>query len=212
MTVSGSASRSSSRRIPGRLPGQSKCAGRPSITAARWSTIALAPGSLPNRCFVEISQTDAALTKIESISSPIASRARQLSFSSPANHQRKACVSSRSRVTSFPFRQFGVGHWLEKFRPDAHSALQCAELALGCRSMDGRETCDWRSAPSDDDLFTGLNSGEKLRKMGLRSVYGDGGHRALPDLVQTLANHVVRVHRPCEQSAKHGCVDPCRSP
>jgi len=139
----------------------------------------LAPGSLPNRCFVEISQIEAALTKTGSNSSFMASPARTLSFSSPANHQRKACVSRRSRVTSFPFRQLGVRHRLEKLRPDAHKTFERAELTLGRRRIDGRETCDWSSAPSDDDFFSGLDSREKLGKIGLRRTDGDDGHQML---------------------------------
>src|ERR1700734_4289038 len=151
----------------------------PSITPARSLTIGLAPGSLPNRCLVEISQIDAALTKKGSNSSFMASRARALSFSSPANHQRKACVSRRSRVTLLPFGQLGLGHGLEELRPDAHKTFERAELALGRRRIDGREACDWSSAPSDDDFFSGLNSREKLGKIGLRCMDGDDGHQML---------------------------------
>src|ERR1700722_1299224 len=179
----------------------------PSITPARSLTIGLAPGSLPNRCLVEISQIDAALTKTGSNSSFMASRARALSFSSPANHQRKACVSSRRRVTSLPLCQLGVGHWLEKLRSYSQHALECAELTLGRRRIDGRETRDWSSAPRDNDFFSGLNSREKLGKIGLRSMYGHSRHLALPTLVHTLAKGAARVHRACEQSGKHGCVN-----
>jgi hypothetical protein len=72
------------------------------------------PGSLPNRCFVVISQMEAAPTKIGSTSSSKASRALTLSLSSPASHQRKACVSGRSRATLLPIRQLGARQWLEK--------------------------------------------------------------------------------------------------
>src|ERR1700733_1505320 len=128
---------------------------------------------------VEISQIEAALTKTGSNSSFMASRARTLSFSSPANHQRKASVSRRSRVTLLPFGQLGLGHGLEELRPDAHKTFERAELALGRRRIDGREACDWSSAPSDDDFFSGLNSREKLGKIGLRCMDGDDGHQML---------------------------------
>jgi hypothetical protein len=142
-----------------------------SITPARSPTIALAAGSLPKRRLVEISQTDAALTKIGSNSSLMALRASELSFSPPASHQRHAWVSGRSRGASLPFRQLGVCHWLEKFRPHTSDALECAELAVGRQRLDGSKTRDRGSTASD------VNSGEKLGKIGLRGVYGDNGHQ-----------------------------------
>jgi hypothetical protein len=78
---------------------------------------------------------------------------------------------------SLPLRQLGACHWLEKLRPYTQHALERSELTLGPQRVDGREPCYWNLAAGNDDLLTGLNSGEKLGKIGLRGVYGDDGHQ-----------------------------------
>jgi hypothetical protein len=62
----------------------------------------VACGSLPRRCFVAISQAEAALTRTEWSSFPIAARAGIERVSSPPSHQIRACVSSKSLKSATP--------------------------------------------------------------------------------------------------------------
>jgi hypothetical protein len=62
---------------------------------------------------------------------------------------------------------------------DAYDSLHGPETPRRRPSTDPRKPRDWSLAPRNDDLLTGLNSGEKLGKIGLRNMYGDNGHDAL---------------------------------
>ena len=54
-----------------------------------------------------------------------------------------------------------------------------AELTLSRQRVDRREPCDGYLAAGNDNLLAGLNSGEKLGKIGLRRMYGNDRHYAL---------------------------------
>src|SRR6185437_8790303 len=93
-----------------------------------------------------------------------------------------------------PFRQLGLRHSLEEFRPDGHNALEGAKLAVCRRGMDGSETRNRSPAARNDDLLAGLDPLKKFGKIGLRGVHGDGGHEA-SRLVRRLSQD-KRAHPP----------------
>src|SRR5271157_1607962 len=133
-----------------------------SIAPARSEAITFTPGRLPNRCFVEISHVDAALTKMAFSSSPRAARALRLRLSSPASHQRKACVSSRRRTRLFSLGQIGVRHRLKEIRPDAHSAFHRAKPTRGHGRTNWRQPRHRRLAAGDDNLLARLDPGQEF--------------------------------------------------
>jgi hypothetical protein len=66
----------------------------PAMSAA----MTAAPGNLPNRYLLEISQAETALTKTSLSGSAIASRAASENARSPASYQRSMWVSSSRRM------------------------------------------------------------------------------------------------------------------
>ena len=64
-----------------------------------------------------------------------------------------------------PFRQLGLRHSLEEFRPDGHNALEGAKLAVCRRDMDGSETRNRSPAACNDDLPAGLDPRKSLERL-----------------------------------------------
>jgi hypothetical protein len=91
-----------------------------------------------------------------------------------------------------------------KFRPHTNDALECAELAVGRQRLDGSKTRD-RVRPRA--MSTRARSLERLVFAACMATMDISD----PSLGHTSAKCAALVHRACEQSAKHGCVEPCRS-
>jgi hypothetical protein len=181
------------------------------ITPARSPTIALAPRSLPNRCFVEISQIDAALTKtVPTLRLSPHARRRLASRLLPTTRERRACREGAAALYSH----------------SANSASVIGSRNSGPTLTTPLSAPNWRLAGSP---WMGVNRaiGVLPRAMTISSPASTLA-RSLerfvfaswmvtvdiesPRLTRMLANAFAPVHRPCEQSAKHGCVAPCRSP
>src|SRR4051794_40830347 len=115
------------------------------------------PGNLPMRCFVAISQADAALMKMPLASSAIAVRATAESAASPESHQSRAWVSSSSCMLLFPRCLFLLRQGFGKFRSDADDSMQRPEPAPGQRRLVRHEFGDRLLATRQDDLLTGFD-------------------------------------------------------
>jgi hypothetical protein len=74
----------------------------PAMQSPRSCTTAAAPGSLPIRCLVAISQAEAALTRTALAGAAIAACAAGDNRASPASHQSSAWVSSSRRIDQRP--------------------------------------------------------------------------------------------------------------
>src|SRR5580658_6647845 len=128
------------------------------------------------RRLVAISQADATLTKMLLPWSAIAVRATSERASSPESHQRKACVSSRSRMPLFPGRQLLFRQRFKKLRPDADDSTQRSESTRDRRGPERHDLGDRLLASRQDDLLASLHACEKLRQICLRIVNRDDCH------------------------------------
>src|SRR5208282_1078761 len=122
--------------------------------------------------FVVISHADAALTKTSlppSFISRLAARERR---EEPANHQRSAWVSRRSRTGLFPRLELVLRQRLKKRFVDFDYTTQRTETTLGL-GRHRHELGNRHLAARDDDSLAALDAREQLRQLGLGHMNGD---------------------------------------
>ena len=105
MSIRSNGSRCGPRKLPARTASETVMGNSakpsPAMAPAMSLASAAAPGILPRRYLVAISQADAALISFSLASSAMAPRAATGSWSLPASHHMNAWVSSSSRKTQF---------------------------------------------------------------------------------------------------------------
>jgi len=146
----------------------------PGVSAA----MTAAPGNLPNRYLVAISQAEAALMKTSFSGSAIAARAASDNAWSPASHHRNAWgVEQQTHgleapgdlAPSFPTLPAATAR-KTRVRPTAFPSVHRRRAWL---SGDRHQLDDGFSTTRDDDLLPRFGAGDQARQMSLRNVYRD---------------------------------------